>query len=1606
MSNLGLKPYTKQITQELGGINGYVNLNKKDNNIILEIPIISTTKDCPINFSLTYNYQKRTISTIFGNGMYTNFNELIKQGSSLINLLNYDGTKDVFTVDSEDADLYKNEETLKEIKKITSQDTTSGYYYLLSDKYGNEMRYDPINMEFPYSIKTKNNDSYTIDNNEDTIIIENKNFEQIIITKETNLITFVHKFSSSASCGEVNGFCTKLYLDNSNNISKIEYLMFNTGTEIFDVYKTINITISTNQITLNDLDTNQTLIYTLTNGLVTQIKNYIVEGYERTTNINYVSYYKTIVTNYDGKKVLYYFDENYLPVNEIDENGTIVGTKYNNSTKLLDNSFGPMNIVNDESNLVYNKSLNDFNNDGLSVSKVSSRDSDLIKFIDNDLYEAYGSGTLTLQVNESLLDSDVLTICMCVRNRTTYSSTNYVKMEVLSGYDQCIEHTFTNDSITSQYEFIAFSQKVKSNSSSITIKFTLVGGATIQVGNILLYKKSFGAFYNYDENKNLLDIDSGSISEQLEYDENNQVISSSSADSSLSKKEYNSNKQLKTSKEHYGVEIESEYSSYYNFVNKRTYTSPYKTAKIVQQQNYVNGALSTVTNYNLLNTPLIKKTNDIFGRLVTTTDLINNTIKYNIYDKDLLTKVQYKDEDNNYINYTYAYDSLKRLDKITCPNGMIYEFTYDNYSNIKTVKLNNIILESYEYDSVTNLMTKVTYANGEGNKFVYDTDLLLNKEYNVSANGVETLKYQYVYDDKKQLVMVLDSNSKVLLQYIYDCDGQVLEVIEENNELKYQYDNLNNLTNEFRTFNSKTIHQSYDTIHRAKGSNPENLDKYLQEQVKVLAATFINDANIRCHGHEIAPTYVYSSGTSLSFSCTREGIVPYLYLSSSRRLSYTLNIMPQTEIVTGSVGFWFKKTTTSTSKKYLFSTKSAYNSCYLGVYIENNYLYLESVDYDNESKVLCASKYPIEENKWNFFALDIQNRNDAGAQGSPDVCQYILFLNSHFTTYTQSNPRLKVYLDAATKYNIGAKYNGSTYSDFFEGKIASLYIGPNKYLGINNIMEYYKVTKDYLIDNQLVDADVNGVDFGVGRYTNFTKEDMENYKIFPFHNTVESLSGDKPKLFIQRTLSNIDKDRTFNFDKKLKDYVFVSDGNRLCYSMDFDTMGSILMKVLFDANNDKQYLFAMKDSYNKFGVYRDSDKKLCVEFNGNVRNSNIIIENDEWNNIAFTFKQYLPSTSTDSYGLSYTLYVNDTKYEHMVYTTSTINQVTLSIGANNTSTSINEALTSFATYYPLYGVIGGMIVKEGATLSKTNIDSLFDKMNETRKISIYDEFGMLQKTEIREDDNSILSNVYEYKKSSNGTYLTTDPLNEKIKLNGSTVTTRQYTTDEFGRITSVNDSIFGSNTYTYNSRGFLLSDKDKTYTYDSNGNILSNGNVTYSYTNGKLTKVGNNDVIYDSNNNSLIKQIGNITYTYEGNKLKMCYNTSTYNYDTYRYNVKGQRVEKLIQQNEVAENVYYKYSGNNLITEKRDNYRLDFLYDENNLLYGFIYNKTTKYFYIRDITGLILGIALQSGNIVVKYSYDSYGKILSINDTSGISIGTINPFRYKGYYYDWLLFMR
>ena len=190
-----------------------------------------------------------------------------------------------------------------------------------------------------------------------------------------------------------------------------------------------------------------------------------------------------------------------------------------------------------------------------------------------------------------------------------------------------------------------------------------------------------------------------------------------------------------------------------------------------------------------------------------------------------------------------------------------------------------------------------------------------------------------------------------------------------------------------------------------------------------------------------------------------------------------------------------------------------------------------------------------------------------------------------------------------------------------------------------------------------------------------------------------------------------------------------------------------------------------------------------------------------------------------------------------------------------------------------------------------------------------------------------------------------------------------------GRVTRITDAQFGNHEYEY----------------DDNGNIKRNGRKVYTYDNtikDRLVSVNGKSVLY-SDTAWQMSHYDSRQYSYEDNLLKSINYSDSYGgeYFLFEYNELGLRKKKTAsyrynddRDSEDTVTRYY-YDGSLLVCEEKDGLRLDFLYDENNMLYGVLKNRTDKFYYIRDILGNILGLIDSNGNIVVKYNYDAYGKV-------------------------------
>ena len=133
----------------------------------------------------------------------------------------------------------------------------------------------------------------------------------------------------------------------------------------------------------------------------------------------------------------------------------------------------------------------------------------------------------------------------------------------------------------------------------------------------------------------------------------------------------------------------------------------------------------------------------------------------------------------------------------------------------------------------------------------------------------------------------------------------------------------------------------------------------------------------------------------------------------------------------------------------------------------------------------------------------------------------------------------------------------------------------------------------------------------------------------------------------------------------------------------------------------------------------------------------------------------------------------------------------------------------------------------------------------------------------------------------------------------------------------------------------------------------------------------------------------------------------SYGSNTYTYNADGIRTSKTVNG---VEHIYH-LSGTRILDEEwvsgSTRNLLIYIYDASGQPIGINYlkcvgNTVTKEAYLlgTNIQGDITCIYDTAGNRVVTYTYDAWGKILSVTGTAANTIGRYNPFRYRGYYYD------
>lgn len=322
--------------------------------------------------------------------------------------------------------------------------------------------------------------------------------------------------------------------------------------------------------------------------------------------------------------------------------------------------------------------------------------------------------------------------------------------------------------------------------------------------------------------------------------------------------------------------------------------------------------------------------------------------------------------------------------------------------------------------------------------------------------------------------------------------------------------------------------------------------------------------------------------------------------------------------------------------------------------------------------------------------------------------------------------------------------------------------------------------------------------------------------------------------------------------------------------------------------------------------------------------------------------------------------------------------------------------------------------------------------NTSKTTWFYDNYNRINARNVYDGNaNEIFTTTTGYTENSNMTSYISTIENKQIGQNGYDKTlTYGYNTNAIKSINSIYD---GTNytTYVYDDRERLIRENNqaagKTWTWEYYQDGTTHGGnihykkeyayttadnpgtplttITYSYNDTQgwtdlLTSCNGNTITYYTGSGNP-QSDGTWTYSWEaGHNLIGLSKTGTS--VSFTYNQDGIRTSKTV--NGVA--TKYTLVNGQVTSETTGINVVSFRYDCNGKPIS-METGGIEYYYFMDAQNDIIGMFDHNGNVVVQYAYDAWGKLISETDGSGSDkmndssfIGNINPYRYRGYWYD------
>lgn len=208
--------------------------------------------------------------------------------------------------------------------------------------------------------------------------------------------------------------------------------------------------------------------------------------------------------------------------------------------------------------------------------------------------------------------------------------------------------------------------------------------------------------------------------------------------------------------------------------------------------------------------------------------------------------------------------------------------------------------------------------------------------------------------------------------------------------------------------------------------------------------------------------------------------------------------------------------------------------------------------------------------------------------------------------------------------------------------------------------------------------------------------------------------------------------------------------------------------------------------------------------------------------------------------------------------------------------------------------------------------------------------------------------------------------------------------------------------FAYDNNGNIITKKETEFTLKENTEDCIFTEYLYEYDGDRLVYYKGKTCSYGATGKPSIYKNNNVYWS--------GVNVVEYGNNKFTYDARGRRLTK--------NNLVYTYDSNGKLIRQSDG--LEFFYDHTGVA-GMKYNDAT-YIYRKDVQGNIIALLDSSGGIVVKYTYDAWGnyaaealdyydgkvqfrnvdsdKAFNADYAKYKQLANINPFRYRGYYYD------